>query len=183
MSNFATPPAATRVWFLFGLSGSGKSFAGDILARHYNWPVYHADDDITAAMREALDQARPFTDAMRNEFFSLLADRIMRRIAAGAQNPAPLIVTQGAYKQKHRDYLRSRIEGLQFVWIDAAVAEIQRRLQQRRAGISAQSAQALLRDFEPPVGDCLHLINDGDEQRVLSQFQAALELTRQGQML
>lgn len=172
------------VWFLFGLSGSGKSYVGDVIAEANGWPVYHADDDITPAMRQALAASRPFTDAMRDEYFVLLADRIRARQAQGAPDQ-PLIVTQGAYKQRSREYLQQQVPGLALIWIDAPDALIAQRLSMRTGGISRQSAAALRQDFEMPPGASLKIVNDRGEDHVLSQFERcrAQWLTRPSQVI
>ncbi|MDH7943946.1 AAA family ATPase [Pseudohongiella sp. SYSU M77423] len=160
------------VWFLFGLSGSGKSFAGDVLSRHYGWPVYHADDDITSAMREALNTAQPFTDAMRDEFFAVLLQTIRQRVSR--EPDKPLIVTQGAYKQRHRDWLQARLPQTRFVWVKSDPQLIVDRLRSRRDGISVASATALTNDFEAPGPTAEVLVNDGSADDILLQFQALL---------
>ncbi|MEX0739406.1 MAG: AAA family ATPase [Pseudohongiella sp.] len=159
-----------QVWFLFGLSGSGKSYAGDVIAQAKGWPVYHADDDITPAMRRALAESRPFTDAMRDDYFVLLADRIRARQAQQAAGQ-PLIVTQGAYKRRSRLYLQQQIPGLSLIWIDAPDAMISQRLSLREAGIKPESAAALRQDFECPPPGCLKIVNDSGEDHILAQFE------------
>ncbi|BAX53158.1 hypothetical protein PDPUS_1_01784 [Photobacterium damselae subsp. piscicida] len=41
---------APNVLFLFGLSGAGKSYVGDVIGQHSGWHVYHADEDLTQEM-------------------------------------------------------------------------------------------------------------------------------------
>jgi gluconokinase len=171
--------AIPHVWFLFGLSGSGKSYVGDVIARHTGWDIYHADEDITPEMKLALAESRPFTIAMRDEYFRLLVQKIRER-----QRPdRPLLVTQGAYKQHSRDFLQRHITGLQFVWVDAPDQLVVERLKHRLDGISTRSAAALRGDFEPPV-DGLCIVNDAGEQAILNQFQDCLarfqQLARNG---
>jgi gluconokinase len=166
-------PVMPQIWFLFGLSGSGKTYAGNIIAAETGWDVYHADEDITPAMRTALQQSQAFTPAMREEYFALLVDKIHRRKRPGQ----PLLVTQGAYKQRNRDFLRLQIPGLELVWIDAPDDLVLRRLQLRRDGISPASAAALTGDFEVPANG-LRIINDGDGLRILEQFNACLADSR-----
>lgn len=172
------------VWFLFGLSGSGKSFAGDVIARARGWSVYHADEDITPSMQQALAASQPFTDAMRDEYFTLLADRIRARQARSGPEQS-LIVTQGAYRQRSRDFLRAQVPGLVMVWIDAPDNLIAQRLRLRSAGITEESAAALKQDFEYPPAGNMRIVNDSDSARILTQFEGCREqwLTRSPQVI
>lgn len=159
------------IWFLFGLSGAGKNYVGDLLSKQTGWPVYHADQDLTEEMRLALAQTRPFTDAMRDDYFASLPALIRQH----QQRGLPLIVTQGAYKKRHREYLQQHLPQIQFVWVDAPHALILQRLGSRRQGIGADSAAALFRDFEvPPEESCIVVHNDGDNNRILEQLQQQL---------
>jgi gluconokinase len=163
--NTSTSAAEPPIWFLFGLSGAGKSYVGDLISRHTGWPVYHADADLTDDMRQALAEARPFTDAMRDVYFARLPALIRQHQQPGL----PLIVTQGAYKQRHRDYLRRHLPQLSFVWVDAPQSLILQRLARRRQGIGPDSAAALFRDFEPPLDGSCYVHNDGEDAHVLAQ--------------
>lgn len=165
--SLSNPPP---VLFLFGLSGAGKSWVGELMSARSGWPVYHADIDISAQMRQALAQARPFTDAMRDDYFS----RLPAHIASHRQAGLPLIVTQGAYKQRHRDLLARAVPGLLPIWVDAPPQVILQRLQRRGDGIRAASAAALLQDFEVPPSSVCKIINDGDSDTVLQQCKACI---------
>jgi gluconokinase len=158
------------VLFLFGLSGAGKSWVGDLISVHTGWPVYHADADITAQMRQALADARPFTDAMRDDYFA----RLPAYIQSHRQPGRPLIVTQGAYKRRHRDQLKMQVPGLELIWVDAPPELILQRLEQRGQGIRAASAAALFSDFEAPAGTYCRIMNDGDNNRILQQCRACI---------
>lgn len=157
---------APAIIFLYGLAGSGKSYIGDLIARHTGWHVYHADDDITEAMRQALQEKRPFTDAMRDEFFKLLIGKIRKL----SQQHNHLIVTQAVYKQKHRNQLQQQIPGLELIWIKADDDIIASRLQSRHHGIKLESAAALRKDFEIPNENCKVIINERDEESIIRQL-------------
>lgn len=159
------------VWFFFGLSGVGKSWVADNLARYYGWPVYHADTDLTAEMQQALAESRPFTPAMRGRYFERLAKLLKKRLsdAGGHQN---ILVSQGAYKKSHREYLAAQIPNFRAVWVDSPVSLWERRIENRQEGISLSSARALQGDFEPPEEGADRLLNNADFAHVLAQFQA-----------
>ncbi len=139
-------PVAPSVLFLFGLAGAGKTYVGQLVSTLTGWPLYDADDDISDDMKQALAEQRPFTEAMREEFFP----RVVKRIRALQQQYDHIVVTQGVYKQRHRDYLLTEIPGMEMVGVTCSEAVLQQRLSARHQGISADSAAALLADFEAP---------------------------------
>jgi gluconate kinase len=158
--------SAPTVLFFFGISGAGKSYVGDVIGEQADWFVYHADDDITSDMKNALAHQRPFTDDMRDTFFALISERIIHL----HKQHKKLIITQGAYKQKHRDYLLSKIPDMEMVWVDAPQELILPRLGHRKDGITPASAAALIRDFEAPSQDCKVLRNIGDADCIIDQL-------------
>lgn len=157
---------APKVIFFFGMSGAGKSFVGDVIGEQSDWYVYHADDDITPEMKQALASRQPFTESMRDTFFALITERIK----ALRETHPKLIITQGAYKQKHRDGLLAAIPDMEMVWVEAPQNLILSRLGHRKDGISPESAAALVKDFEPPAESCKVIHNTGDADHVIQQL-------------
>jgi gluconokinase len=160
--------SAPDVLFLFGLAGAGKNFVGDLLGARSERYVYHADVDITPAMREAIRTKQAFTDPIRDEFFQVLAGRI-RQLKAKYGH---LIVTQAAYKQKHRDFIVQMIPGLQFVHIIANDANILARLSSRGDLITPEYALLMRTHFENPPSTWPRLLNDGTAEDILRQAAA-----------
>ncbi|MDH5183046.1 MAG: AAA family ATPase [Gammaproteobacteria bacterium] len=151
---------------LFGLAGSGKSYVGDLIAQQTGWFVYHADEDITDEMRLALEQQRPFSDEMRDRYFSIIVEKIL-----SLQNiHSRLLVTQAVYKQRHRDFLLSYIPNMEMIYVQADDAVIEKRLLARNGEANAKSAAALRNDFEPPSGKCKTLINNTDDSNIVRQL-------------
>jgi gluconate kinase len=143
-----------KAWFLFGLMGCGKSHAGRLLAQHHGFFFKDGDDLLTPSMNLAIAEKRQFTDAMRDEYFAVIADYVL----AEAPKHERIVVAQAAYKERHRRYLQSRISGLKLVWIDTPHSVCVGRLQtpEKRA-----YADLILPNFEPPPrgtatvkGDC-----------------------------
>ncbi len=157
---------APATLFLFGLCGSGKSFIGDLIGRHAGWSVYHADDDITAEMRLALKEKRPFSDKMRDRYFSIVAKKILLL----QQSHEHLVITQATYKQRHRDYLTEKIPGMEMIYISAPQHIISQRLKSRNNGIEPVHAEILAHDFEPPADTTKKIINDGDSMKIIEQL-------------
>lgn len=166
-------PRAPSVVFFYGLSAAGKSWCGDVMGRFTGRPVYHADEQLTDEMKDALAAARPFDDGMRDRYFAIVADEILLRRRRG-----PLIVTQGLYRKRHRRYLLSRIDDMDLICVRASEEVILKRLERRKNGISVASARAIARDFDAPDDADKVVDNDDDndergaEEGVLRQLQA-----------
>lgn len=159
------------VLFLFGKSGSGKSFVGEILKEALGWHVYHADEDLTEEMKAALDEKKPFTNDMRDRYFSIIVEKILMM----KKNHRSIVVTQGAYKNRHRSYLSSKIPDLELIHVQSEEALILERLSNRQGGISRASAAALRNDFEEPGGNVKVIINNGSKSELAKQLSSIAE--------
>ncbi len=157
---------APSVLFLFGLSGAGKSYVGDIINELPDWFVYHADDHLTDELTLALKENRPFTNAMRDRFFSI----VVTKIQTLQRRHRSLVVTQGVYKQRHRDYLTSTIPGMEMLHVEASDQIITKRLVTRIEGINIASASALRQDFDAPSDDIKVIINEGSRSLIIHQL-------------
>ncbi|MDP2339950.1 MAG: hypothetical protein Q8O67_03245 [Deltaproteobacteria bacterium] len=158
---------APAVLFFYGLSGAGKSWVGDVIGRASGRSVYHADVDLTGEMKDALREARPFDDGMRDRYFVTVAAEIRRRRATAG----PLIVTQGVYRRRHRRWLRSQIDDMEMILVTAPSDVILKRLGRRSAGITVDAATALARDFDDAEDGDKTLINDGGAADVVAQMR------------
>jgi len=153
--------------FLFGLAGSGKTYIGDVLSKEFGIFHYHADDDITPAMRNALDKCQSFTDQMRDDYFELLVGKIRRLQCKHGK----LIVSQAVYKQRHRDFLQEELPTMLMVHISCRDDVIQQRLQQRQVGAAIQSVAALKQDFEFPDSGVLQITNNPESESISLQLE------------
>jgi len=157
---------APSTLFLFGLSGAGKSYMGDLIGALSGWHVYHADDDITDEMKLALTEKRPFTEAMRDRYFPIIVEKIKAR----QKKHSHIVVTQGAYKRKHRSYLLENISEIELICVETSDQLISQRVMQRGVGIENDSAVALRNDFEQAVAGTKIIVNDGDDTNIITQL-------------
>ncbi len=143
--------------FLFGLAGVGKSYVGRVLAERFGYAAYDLDSDLTPAMRRAIADRIAFTEQMRDEFFDVVESRITELVAVYPR----LVLTQGAYKERHRMKISQCHPEIKFVWIDAPVEILRQRLATRADSIAPDYAFRIMSNFEPP-GDpaALRLLND-----------------------
>jgi gluconate kinase len=144
-------------FFLYGLTGVGKSYCGKAIAQMLDVHFYDLDRDITDAMRRAIALEQPFPEAVRDEFF----DVVCRRIAAVKAAHARCVFAQGAYRKKHRDLVQRVHPDVAFVMVDAPDNVVQERLRERGRGVSPHYAEILKAGFESPPPNALVLLNDG----------------------
>lgn len=134
------------VILLYGIAGSGKSFAGRALAEGLGYHHYELDQDLTSAMRLAIAENRSFTEVMRDEFFEIVVQRMLEVV----RHYPRTVFTQGVYKERHRAFLQDRVPGLKVIWITAPSGSVLDRLRRRGDSVSAEYAALIERNFETP---------------------------------
>lgn len=111
---------------LFGVSGSGKSTVGKLLARDLDCQFYEGDDYHPQANKEKMHKGIPLSDADRWPWLAAIRDFICEILVQ--QKDA--VVACSALKQSYRDYLR--LDGVQFVYLKGDFDLIRERLEKRR---------------------------------------------------
>lgn len=158
MSNKQLPSAI----LLFGVAGVGKTYLGATLSAPLSYYHYELDRDLTPAMLLALREGREFTEEIRDEFFQHAVNRIHDILS---QYPR-VIFTQGAYKERHRAFLRQHVPGLECVWVTAPEAIVQERLRGRGGAVTGDYAKLIHHNFEKPPSGRVFL-NDTSVQEEL----------------
>lgn len=92
---------------VMGITGSGKTTEGRMLAERLHWEFADADDFHSAANKEKMHNGIPLTDADRQPWLLAIRDRIWSWIAANKNG----VITCSALKQSYRDLLMSPSEG------------------------------------------------------------------------
>src|SRR5690606_25032917 len=83
---------------VMGVSGSGKTTIGSLLAKELNWPFYDADDFHSQRNKEKMSAGIPLTDEDRASWLQALQNLI--QIEANS-----FVLACSALKEKYRDYL------------------------------------------------------------------------------
>jgi gluconokinase len=86
---------------MMGVSGSGKSTIGTMLASQLGWHYIEADDLHPAANVEKMHKGIPLNDDDRKPWLAALRDRIDMAIARGES----VVVACSALKHNYQDYL------------------------------------------------------------------------------
>lgn len=115
------------VIILMGVSGSGKTTIGQLLAQELEWPFYDGDDFHPQANIDKMHQGISLTDEDRVPWLSALQTLIQDCLRAGAS----AVVACSALKRAYRDQLQAGTTGIQFVHLKGTFNLIHQRLQQR----------------------------------------------------
>lgn len=131
-----------------GVSGSGKTTVGELLAARLGWPYADADSFHPEANVAKMAAGRPLDDDDRRPWLAAIAAWIDDRIARRETG----VVTCSALKRRYRDVLR-RPEA-RFVYLEGSQEVIARRLAARTGHFFKPGMLASqLADLEPPALD------------------------------
>ena len=116
------------VILLMGVSGSGKTTIGRLLAQDLGWPFYDGDDFHPQANIDKMRQGIPLTDDDRDSWLTALRHQIDTLIA----DRQSAVLASSALKQAYRDHLGSDRSEVRFIYLKGDYALIRQRLQERQ---------------------------------------------------
>ncbi|MFK5972724.1 MAG: gluconokinase [Flavobacteriaceae bacterium] len=116
-----------RILFIMGVSGSGKSTIGKLLALTLNIPFFDGDDYHSKANIEKMSLGNPLSDNDRIEWLQGINSMALKNCTRGA------VIACSALKESYRLLLSEKIEeGSTFVYLKGSFEEVLDRLQQRK---------------------------------------------------
>lgn len=140
-------PAAIIV---MGVSGSGKSTIGEIIAEHFGLAFRDGDSFHPPANVEKMRAGTPLTDEDRWPWLAAMASWIAENRAAGRS----VVLACSALKRVYRDALRDGHGDVRFVFLDGSKAEIAPRMAARKGHYMPTSLlDSQLATLEPPGPD------------------------------
>ncbi|TGE27199.1 gluconokinase [Hymenobacter metallicola] len=161
---------SSPVFVIMGVSGSGKTTVGRLLADHLGRPFFDADDFHSPANVAKMRAGTPLTDDDRRGWLESLAAGIREwSQTTGA------VLACSALKEKYRQQLGAAAtasQPLQWVFLDGSEALVRQRLQQRQGHYMnpALLASQFATLERPAYG--LHLPIDAAPAALVSQILA-----------
>ena len=110
---------------LMGVSGCGKSFIGEALAREFDVDFVEGDEFHTSENKKKMGSGIPLNDEDRIGWLKILGD-----LANNSEHP--LIISCSALKKSYRELLGSKGTDLFFVHLHAPREVIERRIKSRK---------------------------------------------------
>jgi gluconokinase len=125
------PPAATKcahhALVIMGVSGSGKSTVGALLAKRLGWEMTEGDSLHPPANVEKMRKGIPLDDADRAPWLERIGEQLKAWAAAGRSG----VVTCSALKRAYRERILAARPDACFVFLKASEALIAKRVSAR----------------------------------------------------
>ncbi len=136
-----------HIIFIMGVSGSGKTTAGKLLAERIHIPFFDADDYHSPANIEKMKAGSPLTDADRQNWL-----QTMNQLAIQQQTKKGAVIACSALKQSYRDGLQKNIVLSRWFFLEGSQELILERMQKRKGHFMPPALlQSQLDSLEPPA--------------------------------
>src|SRR5262249_9697997 len=118
----------TMIVVLMGVTGSGKTTVGRILAQQLGWTFYDADDFHPASNVSKMRRGIPLTDEDRKPWLQTLA----RLIDEARDRGANIVLAGSELKPAYQDYLSHALDVVPYVYLSGSPELIRKRLEARK---------------------------------------------------
>ncbi|WP_124981192.1 gluconokinase [Nonlabens xiamenensis] len=135
-----------RIVIIMGVSGVGKTTVGRQLAEEFDCPFQDADDFHPLSNIQKMKAGIALDDTDRWPWLESL-NKYLRELKG-----ASLILACSALKQSYRDHLAQGVDHLHWVFLQASVPLIQKRLESRKSHFfDPKLVRSQFETLEPPT--------------------------------
>lgn len=158
---------------LMGVTGTGKSTVGKLLADQLGWTFVEGDDFHPPANVDKMRQGIPLDDEDRKPWL----DAIRHRLDQAAQQGESIVLACSALKHRYQDYLAGHApEAVRFVYLFGSPEMIRQRLAERKGHFMNPTLLASqFHDLEPPDHAIRVEINKSPPQ-IVAEIRASLRI-------
>jgi carbohydrate kinase (thermoresistant glucokinase family) len=137
-----------RIVYIMGVSGSGKTTIGELLAEKTGIPFFDADDFHSQANKEKMKTGHPLTDEDRKDWLQKI-----NKLAIEQLKKNGAIIACSALKEEYRQTLCKGIEKPLWVFLNGSYKVIYERIKNRKGHyMPASLLQSQFESLEIPVG-------------------------------
>ena len=113
---------------VMGVSGSGKTTIGSLLARELGWQFYDADDYHPSVNKDKMARGEPLGDSDREPWLQALQNLIVNHLSANRS----AVLACSALKEAYRQRLKQDSEQVSFVFMKGSREQIEKMLSVRK---------------------------------------------------
>ena len=161
---------------LMGVTGSGKTTIGTLLAERTGAVFADADDYHPLANKQKMAAGYPLNDDDRQPWLEKLNQLMLGWFAAGKNG----VLACSALKAKYRTTLAAGMpeDAVTFVWLDGSQELLAERLSARHHEfMNPKLLESQLKTLEPPK-DALRVENDRAPEEIVSQILEHISLAK-----
>jgi len=156
---------------IMGVTGSGKTTEGSLLAKRLGWEYIDADDFHSAANKDKMHRGIPLTDADRMSWL----EAIHEKLAQAAAEHRNLVLGCSALKQAYRKKLFHGLD-VRLVYLKGDYQLIAQRLRARKGHFADEHILAAqFADLEEP-SDALVVDIHGEPEQIVDEICRRLDL-------
>ncbi len=164
----ATPQTAAHIFVLMGVSGSGKTTIGEVLAQRLGIPFLDADDYHPQANKDKMHAGHPLTDEDRWPWLAILNGLLRDHARQGTG----CVLACSALKEIYRDKLEDGLPqgAIDFVLLEGSRDLIAGRLAERHHEfMSSTLLDSQFATLETPQ-DAIKICNDRTPDQVVDEL-------------